>query len=275
MRPSSRRTRPRRAGTGASGGTVANTYRPGQQRVQPGQQLRERRHLICMRVCTSASCTKVSHGSARGGPRVVRRQLVGHVLADVQRGAQGQPHVVQRRQPGVGLLRRQLDLAAVRGQRGQHRRRGRVLGLDQRRLVQLAQAGGQIRVLGGEVGQQPGQHPVLRAGGRTVRYGTGRSSAGCHRRGAASAALGEQVARTCLLRLHRRGQLRFRPRSGRFQPSSRVCIVAQRPPRAAGARRLVLSLSKLRHAAGPLCTSSIKRWPWARIAEQLLQHVGT
>ena len=49
------------AGTGASRGTVANTYRPGRSSgSSPASNAGERRHLICMRVCTSASCTNVS-----------------------------------------------------------------------------------------------------------------------------------------------------------------------------------------------------------------------
>ena len=45
--------------------------------------------------------------------RVVLGQLVGHVLGDVERGAEREPHVVDRRQPRVGLLQRQLHRAAV------------------------------------------------------------------------------------------------------------------------------------------------------------------
>src|SRR6478752_6385238 len=97
--------------------------------------------------------------------RVVRLQLsplllelLGHAEPDAER----EPDVVQRLEPGQGLILGQLDAAARLGQRVQHLLGGLVLGAAQRGLGVPAELPGRLRVVAVAVRQQPGQYRVLR-----------------------------------------------------------------------------------------------------------------
>ena len=96
-------------------------------------------------------------GSSRAG-----RELV--VLGDLQPHAQRQPDVVERGDPGAGIVLVQPDLATAARQRIEQRHRRGVLLGDQVGLVQHPQPGGQFGVLGVEIGQQPGDGRIGRAG---------------------------------------------------------------------------------------------------------------
>src|SRR5690606_4987003 len=105
---------------------------------------------------------------------IVLGQFVGRLVVHVERRTQGEPHVVQRGHPRVGLLVGELDVAALRRQGVEQFRGHAQLGVQHLRLVQRPQGGrrvdvllrGVIRVELVEVGQQPGQHRVVRALGR-------------------------------------------------------------------------------------------------------------
>src|SRR4029079_10300071 len=97
--------------------------------------------------------------------RVVRLQLsplllelLGHAEPDAER----EPDVVQRLEPGQGLVLGQLDAAARLRQRVQHLLGGLVLGAAQRGLGVPAEFSGRVRVVAVAVRQQPGQYRVLR-----------------------------------------------------------------------------------------------------------------
>src|SRR5690242_9785486 len=97
--------------------------------------------------------------------RVVRLQpppllleLLGHAEPDAER----EPDVVQRLEPGQGLVPGQLDASARLGQRVQHLLAGLELGAAQRGLGVPAELPGGLRVVAVAVRQQPGQHRVLR-----------------------------------------------------------------------------------------------------------------
>src|SRR5689334_588704 len=97
--------------------------------------------------------------------RVVRLQLsplllelLGHAEPDAER----EPDVVQRLEPGQGLVLGQLDATARLGQRVQHFLGGLVLGAAQRGLGVPAEFPGRLRVVTVAVRQQPGQYRVLR-----------------------------------------------------------------------------------------------------------------
>src|SRR4249920_3407199 len=97
--------------------------------------------------------------------RVVRLQLpplllelLGHAEPDAEREAD----VVQRLEPGQGLVPGQLDAAARLGQLVQHLLGGLMLGAAQRGLGVPAELPGRLRVVAVAVRQQPGQHRVLR-----------------------------------------------------------------------------------------------------------------
>ena len=97
--------------------------------------------------------------------RVVRLQpppLLLELLGDAEPDAEREPDVVQRLEPGQGLVLGQLDAAARLGQRVQHLLGGLVLGAAQRGLGVPAELPGRLRVVAVAVRQQPGQHRVLR-----------------------------------------------------------------------------------------------------------------
>src|SRR6266566_6062921 len=91
-------------------------------------------------------------------PAPLLLELLGHAEPDAER----EPDVVQRLEPGQGLVLSQLDAAALLGQGVQHLLGGLVLGVAQRGLGVLAELPGRLRVVAVAVRQQPGQHRVLR-----------------------------------------------------------------------------------------------------------------
>src|SRR6266581_8187481 len=74
------------------------------------------------------------------------RPLLLELLGDAEPDAEREPDVVQRLEPGQGLVLGQLDAAAHLGQGVQHLLGGLVLGAAQRGLGVLAELPGRLRV---------------------------------------------------------------------------------------------------------------------------------
>ena len=91
--------------------------------------------------------------------------MVLEVVGDGQADLERQPDVVQGAQPGLAFLLGQPDPSAAGGQRGQHGAGRRHLAVAEFLLGEPAEVTRRLGVIGIGVGQQPGQHRVVRRGG--------------------------------------------------------------------------------------------------------------
>src|SRR5580704_6622685 len=110
----------------------------------------------------------------RGDLRVVggeRGELFLEVLGHLEPHPEHQPHVVQRPHPVPGLVTREPDPAAGGRQRVEQGLREVLLGLAQRRLRVLAELARRLGIVLVGVGQQPGEHRVVRGGRRFRGFG--------------------------------------------------------------------------------------------------------
>ena len=210
---------------------------------------------------------------ARGSSGAVVR----HVLADVERGAQREAHVVQRGEPGVGLVRGQLHASAARraGLPSTIGRRGRSFASISSGSCRERRPAGEVGVLRGEVGQQPGEHAVVRAGRRPGLH------AGEHRElvgRVVGSRLAEHLAHLVeqpaqhrgLLRVERADEPRLRRRAPTSSSRSRTvmpCCIVAHSPAACSLRHVGLDLSLSPPTRRP-CPCGARRasarWPSAR-----------